>query len=668
VYDMNMFGEYVWILQDRGDVWWNGSKQCPSHHLAKAVDGIIFVSDFNEISHSEYSDVRWDNDEFENSINTTKEHISKYARQAYDAVWSIALALKEAEIYNYANPIEEYYYNRKDMVCRWAEKLGNLRFIGLSGPVKFNGADRIGNSIIRQMQGGKMTDIAIFNSVKEMLDFQCKTCGKIYWENVHIPIAQRKLKISLVTIPNLLYCIIVFISSTGITVSLLCLYFNLHFRKIKSVKLSSPKLNNVAVCGCILVYLSVILLGFHNTTIKSNAYFSELCTARVYFLSAGFSLAFGSMLAKTYRVHRLFTCFGAGVMKDKLLKDKQLITLLLIPLAVDAIILTLWIMIDPMEKQLYNLTLEISSSHRGVVYQPQVEVCSSQNTVGWYIALFSYKGIILVMGVFMAWKTRHIKVPALNDSQYIGISVYSAVFSTIIVILSSFISNYVLITYLAKAISILASTTLTLFLLFLPKLKLVFRKMECEDPVMHSMGLKIESNTRRFIFDDPKEQISRLEIQNKVYRSEIAALDKEISRLEELLMSSRKPSVSVIETPVDPYHSRVPTSVNERSSWPRAEGHVKRKRKGFSSDYKLDNNLIGERSNLFSRIRAFLGNCTSPRKTFYNHVNHRSDNLFILRKNERIIMRSTPEIYSHLRDQVKGLTKAESESYIDNCQ
>ena len=94
--------------------------------------------------------------------------------------------------------------------------------------------------------------------------------------------------------------------------------------------------------------------------------------ARVYLLSAGFSLAFGSMFAKTYRVHRLFTYSGAGLVKDKLLKDKQLIALILIPLIIDALILTLWVMIDPMEKQLYNLTSEISFNHRGVVYQPQV--------------------------------------------------------------------------------------------------------------------------------------------------------------------------------------------------------------------------------------------------------------------------------------------------------
>lgn len=88
-------------------------------------------------------------------------------------------------------------------------------------------------------------------------------------------------------------------------------------------------------------------------------------------MSAGFSLAFGSMFAKTYRVHRLFT-YGASLVKDRILKDKQLIALILIPLVIDGIIITLWVMIDPMERHLHNLTLQLNINDLGVVYQPQV--------------------------------------------------------------------------------------------------------------------------------------------------------------------------------------------------------------------------------------------------------------------------------------------------------
>lgn len=40
----------------------------------------------------------------------------------------------------------------------------------------------------------------------------------------------------------------------------------------------------------------------------------------------------------------------------------------------------------------------------------QVEVCRSQHTQTWLGSLYIYKGLLLVVGVYMAWETRHVKV------------------------------------------------------------------------------------------------------------------------------------------------------------------------------------------------------------------------------------------------------------------
>lgn len=41
-------------------------------------------------------------------------------------------------------------------------------------------------------------------------------------------------------------------------------------------------------------------------------------------------------------------------------------------LVIDVVVVTLWVILDPMQRHLQNLTLEISPQDRGVVYQPQV--------------------------------------------------------------------------------------------------------------------------------------------------------------------------------------------------------------------------------------------------------------------------------------------------------
>lgn len=115
--------------------------------------------------------------------------------------------------------------------------------------------------------------------------------------------------------------------------------------------------------------------------------------ARVYLLSSGFSLAFGSMFAKTYRVHRIFTLTGGGgVCKDKMLRDTQLISLVCALLLLDGLVVTLWVVVDPMERHLSNLTLVISLTDRSVVYQPQV---SDANTTRASRRLGSMRSVLI---------------------------------------------------------------------------------------------------------------------------------------------------------------------------------------------------------------------------------------------------------------------------------
>jgi len=48
-------------------------------------------------------------------------------------------------------------------------------------------------------------------------------------------------------------------------------------------------------------------------------------------------------------------------------------------LVIDVVVVTLWVILDPMQRHLQNLTLEISPQDRGVVYQPQVTSAEAEN-------------------------------------------------------------------------------------------------------------------------------------------------------------------------------------------------------------------------------------------------------------------------------------------------
>ncbi|XP_052748761.1 gamma-aminobutyric acid type B receptor subunit 2 [Galleria mellonella] len=669
-FKLGMFGaEYAWLVAGAPPRV-RGAAPCARAHLARALEGLVTVTAHRGLVGDVISYSGLTNEMFYREMESAGVPVSPYAPQTYDAVWAIALALSKAENLwrnlamtdnngtshkrGWKLGLGHFDYDRKDMAEEFLNQLANLSFLGVSGPVSFNGADRIGTSAFYQIQGGRPKTVALYTHGREL---RCKDCARPQWAG-GIPAARRVLVLRVDSVWAPARLAVATLAAAGVALALAFLVFNLHYSKRRSIKLSSPRLNNMTLIGCVLVYTAVALLGVDNATLPSYVPFSAMCTGRVYILSAGFSLAFGSMFAKTYRVHRIFISNRSGVCKTKLLQDTPLISLVCALLVIDGLIVTLWAMLDPMERHLKNLTIEISATDRSVVYQPQIEVCKSQNTAGWLCALYAYKGLLLIVGVYMAWETRNVKISALNDSKYIGISVYSVVItSTIVVVIGTIISERATLAYITITSLILITTTSTLCLLFLPKIVAIMRNAE-EDPVIQSMGLRLECKTRRFITDETQELHFRIEIQNKVYKREVAALDKEIGRLEKLLAEPLSASSSNASIPL---HRRTELNTVEeegrtrsdsdrrtpsisgglpmlllsvlppvipRASWPSAEACRGRNSVSFSSQpklyhrksqpaidlYSLCLSKREENPGLLSRLKSFFGSRPSSRK------------------------------------------------------
>ncbi|KAG8035154.1 hypothetical protein G9C98_001644, partial [Cotesia typhae] len=479
-------GDYAWILPGE-TIDMSGmtrvSGGCSPSQLTQTLNGLITVNSYGRALSQDLSSSGLTSEDFTSELNKRGVTMSRFAAQTFDAVWSIAVSLSNTElILNERNTsIAEYTHARKDIAYDLLNELKNQNFLGVS----------VSHTVRR---------IAIYTPEDENLTLDCPGCGQVRWPGGVPPVARRVFRIRMMTIDTAAFLTVSCLASIGMTLALSFLAFNLHFRRHKSIKLSSPRLNNMAAVGCVLVYGAVILLGLDHKTLP-NDYFPTICTARVYLLSAGFSLAFGSMFTKTYRVHRIFTRSRSGVVKNK------------------------------------------------------VEVCRSQHTNGWLASLYAYKGLLLVVGVYMAWETRHVKIPALNDSQYIGMSVYSVVITSgIVVVLANLMSDRATLAFVTITALIMASTTSTLVLLFLPQLNNIMGG-ERTDPVVQSLGLKIEFNTRRFVTDDRRELQYRVEVQNRVYRREMAQLELELARLEKQLG----------QEPVDPSHASSSASIPQRN-------------------------------------------------------------------------------------------------------
>lgn len=126
-----------------------------------------------------------------------------------------------------------------------------------------------------------------------------------------------------------------------------------------------------------------------------------------------------------------------------------------------------------------NAIYEARSNSLKIISRIKVEVCKSLHTKSWLSVLYAYKGLLLIVGVYMAWETRRVQIPALNDSQYIGFSVYGAVITSVsVVVLANLLSEQVTLAFIIITSIILTSTTATLCLVFLPKMNDIWKKGE----------------------------------------------------------------------------------------------------------------------------------------------------------------------------------------------
>ena len=100
----------------------------------------------------------------------------------------------------------------------------------------------------------------------------------------------------------------------------------------------------------------------------------------------------------------------------------------------------------------------------------QVCICTAPQQYVWLGILFAYKGILLTIGVFLAFETRNVKIRHLNDSHLIGMCVYATVVLSIALApIGMLLENNVDMYYAVIGFMVLFGTTLILSLLFVPK-------------------------------------------------------------------------------------------------------------------------------------------------------------------------------------------------------
>ena len=102
-----------------------------------------------------------------------------------------------------------------------------------------------------------------------------------------------------------------------------------------------------------------------------------------------------------------------------------------------------------------------------------VYLCSPISAIPWIIILFSYKGLLQIVAMFMAFHIRKVRIKALNDAKEITIIVYINSLTLILLVVTEFAlyEDYLVYSCLL-ALALFIGASIFLGLVFVPKVSL----------------------------------------------------------------------------------------------------------------------------------------------------------------------------------------------------
>ncbi|XP_072046612.1 gamma-aminobutyric acid type B receptor subunit 2-like [Amphiura filiformis] len=339
----------------------------------------------------------------------------------------------------------------------------------IQGAVRFTETgDREGPMKLEQNQNGTMYIVGLYNpAAKPGKQFSLTNDPPIYWQDGKPPVDEFIERERYQEIFMALFITIATLSSLGIILTIFFLIFNVKYRNHKMIKMSSPRLNNLILAGGFLAYASNILSGM-DSGLLSEYYLAFTCKTYIWCLTMAFALSYGAMFSKTWRVYKIFT--NKSVIPTRI-RDPQLFGWVAVLVLINIIVLVLWEILDPVSIVTNRGEPKTSAENDDVIITPLLDTCVSRWKLYWQCVFFFIYGILFIFGAFLAWETRNVQIPALNDSKMIGISMYTVVTMCFTGVPVSFLVIEPNANFALLSIFTFVSTTLTLCLIFIPKVK-----------------------------------------------------------------------------------------------------------------------------------------------------------------------------------------------------
>ncbi|CAJ1083644.1 LOW QUALITY PROTEIN: gamma-aminobutyric acid type B receptor subunit 1 [Xyrichtys novacula] len=443
---------------------------------------------------------------------------------AYDAVWALALALNKTvgPLRAKGLRLEDFNYNNRGITAEIYRALNTSSFEGVSGHVVFDAqGSRMAWTLIEQLQGGSYKKIGYYDSTKGNLSWY----GNDKWIGPGPPADQTVVIEEFRYLSQRLFVTVSVFAGFGILLGIICLTFNIYNSNVRYIQNSQPYLNNMTAVGCMMALAAIFPLGIDGLHVHKTQ-FPVVCQFRLWLLGLGFSLAYGSMFTKIWWVHTVFTKKEDKKDRRKHLEPWKLYATVGVLLGIDVLSLMIWQIVDPLHITVEKFTREAPKADLDVLIQPLLEHCSSQKMNTWLGVVYGYKGLLLLLGIFLAYETKSISTEKINDHRAVGMAIYNvAVLCMITAPVTMILSSQQDASFAFASLAIVFSVYITLVVLFVPKMRRLITRGEWQSDTQETM--KTGSSTN----NNDEEKSRQLERENKELQKIIQEKEERVSEL-----------------------------------------------------------------------------------------------------------------------------------------
>eukprot|EP00743_Colponemidia_sp_Colp-15_P002956 GILK01003197.1.p1 GENE.GILK01003197.1~~GILK01003197.1.p1 ORF type:complete len:982 (-),score=110.28 GILK01003197.1:191-3100(-) len=250
-------------------------------------------------------------------------------------------------------------------------------------------------------------------------------------------------------------------------------------RKAKVLKASSPAFLQGILVGALMALAAELLFSldgglvtssyeeafaanpmeFKLHSLEASSPLTSICCARIWLLSLGYTFLFGCLFAKT---RRIATIFKNKKMRKTVVSDKKVWQFFIACLAIDILILTVWMGMSP---PTYGLELQSEDSSTRTFRR----VCSSDDSQTFVIVILCYKVAMLLYGMFLASQVWSVHISEFNESRQVALAIYNIALCCIFALMMFMVGNQLVISYILTSLGILIGVGGSTSILFAPK-------------------------------------------------------------------------------------------------------------------------------------------------------------------------------------------------------